>query len=98
MGRESRTLLTETKNSGANGSRNWRTQVYVRKITTTKTVVARKKRRREREGQRAARRQASNDRDRARRRELVVATRNMRTMAVDGKHGVGRAVEVLDVY
>ena len=40
----------------------------------------------------------SNDRDRARRRELVIATHNVRTMAVDGKHGVGRAAEVLDVY
>ena len=47
---------------------------------------------------RAARRQASNNRDRARRRELVIATHNVRTMAMDGKHGVGRAAEVLDVY
>ena len=49
-------------------------------------------------GRRAARRQASNDRDQARRRELVIVTHNVRTMAVDGKHGVGRAVEVLGVY
>ena len=63
-----------------------------------KKVFARKKRRRGRTRRRAARRQASNDRDRARRRELVIATHNVRTMAVDGKHGVGRAAEVLDVY
>ena len=63
-----------------------------------KRVFARKKRRRGRTRRRAARRQASNDRDRARRRELVIATHNVRTMAVDGKHGVGRAEEVLDVY
>ena len=59
---------------------------------------ARKKRRRGRTRRRAARRQASNDRDRARRSELVIATHNVRTMAVDGKHGVGRAAEFLDVY
>ena len=60
--------------------------------------ISRKKRRRGRTRRRAARRQASKDRDRARRRELVTATHNVRPMAVDGKHGVGRAVEVLDVY
>ena len=63
-----------------------------------KKVFARKKRRRGRTRRRAARRQASNDRDRARRRALAIATHNVRTMAVDGKHGVGRAAEVLDVY
>ena len=63
-----------------------------------KKVFARKKRRRGRTRRRAARRQASNDRDRARRRELTIATHNVQTMAVDGKHGVGRAAEVLDVY
>ena len=63
-----------------------------------KKILARKKRRRGKTGRRAARRQASNDRDRARRRELVIATHNVRTMAVDGKHGMGRAAEVLDVY
>ena len=88
----------ETKNSGANGGRNWRTEVFVQKITKRKKLCARKKRRRGRTRRRAARRQASNDRDRARRRELVIATHNVRTMAVDGKHGVGRAAEVLDVY
>ena len=63
-----------------------------------KKVLARIKRRRGRAGRRVARRQASNDRDRARRRELVIATHNVRTMAVDGKHGVGRVAEILDVY
>ena len=88
----------ETKNSGANGSRNWRTEVYVQKVIKRKKVFARKKRRRGTTRRRAARRQASNDRGRARRRELVIATHNVWTMAVDGKHGVGRAAEVLDVY
>ena len=88
----------ETKNSGANGGRNWRTEVFIQKIIKRKKVFARKKRRRGRTRRRAARRQASNDRDRARRRELVIASHNVRTMAVDGKHGVGRTAEVLDVY
>ena len=88
----------ETKKFGANGGGNWRTKVFVQKIIKRKKVLARKKRRRGRTRRRAARRQASNDRDRARRRELVIATHNVRTMAVDGKHGVGRAAEVLDVY
>ena len=88
----------ETKNSGANGGRNWRTEVYVQKVIKRKKIFPRKKRRRGRTKRRAARRQASNDRGRARRRELVIATHNVRTMTVDGKHGVGRAGEVLDVY
>ena len=61
-------------------------------------VHTRKKRRKGRAGRRAARRQTTNDRDRARRRELVIANHNVWTMAVDGKHGVGRAAEVFDVY
>ena len=88
----------ETKNSGANGGRNWRTEVYVQKHKIKIKIPARKKRRRGRAGRRTARRQASNDRDLARRRELVTATHNVRTMTVDGKHGVGRAAKVLDVY
>ena len=35
---------------------------------------------------------------RARGREITVATHNVRTMAVDWKHGVGRALDVLSVY
>ena len=73
-------------------------QKFMYKKKKKKKKLARKKRRRGRAGGLAARRQASNDRDRARRRELVIATHNVRTMAVDGKHGVGRAAEVLDVY
>ena len=29
---------------------------------------------------------------------MIVATHNVRTMAVDGTHGVGRALDVLSVY
>ena len=72
--------------------------MYVQKLIKRKTLLARKKRQRGRTRRRAARRQASNDRDRARRRELVVDIHNVRTMAVDRKHGVGKATDALDVY
>ena len=88
----------ETKTSAANGGRNWRTEVYVQKNIKRKKILARKRRLRGRPRRNAARRQASNDRDWARRRKLVIATHNVRTMAMNGKHGVGRAAEVLDVY
>ena len=88
----------ETKNFDANGGWNWRTQVCVKQITKIKKLLARKTRRRSRAARRAARRQAGNDHDRVRRKELVTATHNVRTMAVDGKHGVGRTAEVLDSY
>ena len=89
----------ETKNSGANGGRSWRTEVqYVHKIIKRKQYLLGKRGGEGRTGRRTARRQASNDRDRARRRELVIATHNVRTMAVGGKHGVGRSAEVLDVH
>ena len=38
------------------------------------------------------------NRARARRREVRVATYNVRTMAVNRTHGVGRALDVLSVY
>ena len=34
----------------------------------------------------------------ARQRDVTIATHNVRTMAVDGTHGVGRALEVLSEY
>ena len=40
----------------------------------------------------------TNNRARSRGREMKVATHNVRTMAVDGTHGVGRALDVLSVY
>ena len=88
----------ETKNSGANRGRNSRTQVYVQQITNQQNIPARKKRLRERAGGRAARRKRSNDRDRARRKKLIITTHNVRTTAVNGNYGVGRAAEVLNVY
>ena len=102
-GGEGQSPPRETKKSSANGGRNWRTQVYVKIKNKNKNknkikLLARKKTRRGRLECRAARRQAVNDRDRARKRELVITTHNVRTMAVGRKHGVGRAAEVLDVY
>ena len=37
-------------------------------------------------------------RARARGREITVATHNVQTMAVDGTHGIGQALDVLSVY
>ena len=54
-----------------------------------------KRRRRGRAGRRAKRREADSERGKVCRLELTIATHNVRTMAVDGKHGVGRAAEVL---
>ena len=90
----------ETKNLGANEGRNWRTQGFftTKAIKRKRKVLAKKRRRRGRAGQRAARRQVINDRDRARRRELIITTHNVRTMAMDGEHGVGRAAEIFGAY
>ena len=38
------------------------------------------------------------NRVRARRQEITVATHNVRTIAVDGAHGVGRAIDVKSLY
>ena len=38
------------------------------------------------------------NRARARGREITVAAHNVRTMAVNGTHGVGRALDILSVY
>ena len=40
----------------------------------------------------------TSNRARAHGREITVATHNVRTMAVDGTHGVGRALDGLSVY
>ena len=58
----------------------------------------RKRRRRGRAGRRAKQHEAESEREKVRRQELTIATHNVRTMAVDGKHGVGRAAEVLSEH
>ena len=42
--------------------------------------------------------QAERSRARSRRQEVCIATHNVRTMAVDGKHGIGRVWEVLSTF
>ena len=60
--------------------------------------MARKRRRRGRAERRLLRQSKTSNRARARGREITVATHNVRKMAVDGTHGVGRALDVLSVY
>ena len=60
--------------------------------------LARKRRRRGRAERRLLRQRKRRNRARARGREITVATHNVRTMAVDGKHEGGRALDVLSVY
>ena len=91
----------EIKISGANGDgkrrksvpEKYRKQLKQKIMTETtrrKKLLARKRRRRDRAGRRAKRR-AESEREKVRRKELTIATHNVRMMAVDGKHGVGRA-------
>ena len=60
--------------------------------------MTRKQRRRGRAERRLLRQIKASNRARARAREITIATHNVRTMAVDGTHGVGRALDVLSVY
>ena len=69
-----------------------------KKTAEKRKSQARKKRRqgraeRRREGKKTVEARAS-----SRQREITIATHNVRTMAVDGTHGVGRALEVLSAY
>ena len=67
-------------------------------VTSRRKFLARKRRRRGRAERRLLRQRERRNRARARGREITVATHNVRTMAVDEKHGVGRALDVLSVY
>ena len=60
--------------------------------------MARKRRRRGRSERRLLRQSKTSNQARARGREITVATHKVRKMAVDGTHGVGRALDVLSVY
>ena len=57
-------------------------------ITNRRKVLARKRRRRGRAERRLLRQRERRNRARARGREIIVATHNLRTMAVNGKHGL----------
>ena len=85
----------ETKTKGRNGDRERRMR---EEVTNRRKFLARKRRRRGRAEQRLLRQGERRNQARARGREITVATYNVRTMAVDGKHGVGRALDVLSVY
>ena len=86
----------ETKNSGANRGRNWRTEVFVQKIIKRKKCVLEKRG----EGERDV---AQHD-DRRATTVTELAERNSSSLPITcGRwlwmgHGVGRAAEVLDVY
>ena len=85
----------ETKTKGRNGHRE---KEMKEEVTDRRKFLARKRRRRGRAERRLLRQRERRNRAHARGREITVATHNVRTMAVDGKHGVGRALDVLSVY
>ena len=85
----------EKKIQGKNGDRE---RGKIGKVAQRRKNLARKKRRRGRAETRRLRQSKRRNRARARGREIAVATHNVRTMAVDGTHGVGRALDVLSVY
>ena len=85
----------ENKIQGKNGDRE---RGKIEKVTEKRTSLARERRRRSRAERRRLRQIKRRNRARARGREIAVATHNVRTMAVDGTHGVGRALDVLSLY
>ena len=68
------------------------------KVTERRKMLARKRRRRGRAERLRLRQRKRRNRAHARGRETAVATHNVRTIAVDGTHGVGLALDVLSVY
>ena len=88
-------LRREIKRKGKNGDTKRRMR---EKVTNRRKFLARKRRRRGRAEQRLLRLGERRNRARARGWEITVGTPNVRTMAVDGTHGVGRALDVLSVY
>ena len=70
-----------------------------RKVTEKRKLLARKLRGRGRAKRCLLRQSKTRNRACARGREIIVATHNVRTMAVDGTHGVGRALlDVLSMH
>ena len=84
----------ENKIQGKNGDREGGKN---ENVAERRKILARKRRRRGR-AERRRLRQSKRRNQRTRGREIVVATHNVRTIAVDGTHGVGRALDVLSVY
>ena len=85
----------EAKTKGRNGDRE---REMREEVTNRRKVLARKLRRRGRAERRLLRQRERRNRACARERQIIGSTHNVRTMAVDGKHGVGRALDVLIVY
>ena len=85
----------ENKIQSKNGDRK-RGKIEI--VRERRKSLARKRRRRGRTEERRLRQSKKRNRARARGREIAVTTHNVRTMAVDGTHGVGRALDVLRVY
>ena len=85
----------ETKIQGKNGDRG---RGKIEKVTKKRKLLARKRRRRGRAERRLLRQSKASNRARARERKITIDTHNVRTMAVDGTHGVGRALDVLSAY
>ena len=73
-------------------------KVDKRKSHKEEEILGAQTRRRGRAERRLLRQSETRNRARERRREITVATHNLRTMAVDGTHGIGRALDVLSVY
>ena len=88
----------ESKIQGKNGDREGRKLKKSQKEEIFWKSLARKRRRRGRAERRRLQQSKRRNRARAQGREITVATHNVRTMAVDGTHGVGRALDVLSVY
>ena len=93
VGRLNPRRKTKTKNRNRDREREMREE-----ITKRRKVLARKRRWRGRAERRLLRQHERRNRAPARGREIIVATHNVWAMAADGKHGVGRALDVLSVY
>ena len=85
----------ETKSKGKNGGRE---REMKEEVTNRRIFLARNRRRRGRAERRLLRQRERRNQARARERDIMVATHNVRTMAVDETHEVGRALDVLSVY
>ena len=85
----------ENKIQGKNGDRE---RGNTENVTERRKNLAHKWRRRGRAERRRLRQSKRKNRARARGRDIAVTPHNVRTMAVDGTHGVGRALDVLSVY
>ena len=85
----------ENKIQGKNGDREGGKN---EKVAKKRKIFGRKRRRRGRAERRRLRQSKRGNRARAGGLEIAVATHDVQTMAVDGTHGVGRALDVWSVY